>query len=336
VAAIDIKRIRSTPTQNVGDIIGNRYQIRGLLGQGGMARVFLALDRATSLPVALKVLDLKHLKEPRARARFILEAKAVAKAVHPNIVKVLDVGLHTDGGPFLVMEFLFGESLGEWLRRNRVMSPEIGIPFATQIASGIAAAHREGIIHRDVKPDNIFLIGEKGHPHEIKLVDFGLAKLAEHPGMTQAGVAVGTVEYMAPEQVVSDPADPRTDVYGLGVVLYRMFTGRLPFTGNDDLELLGHHLASDPDPPALGSAYPGPWLEAVILKTLRKRPENRYPSMDLLAEDLAKLAAPLRPGAYLNAVRPIELPDVYSPKSVFAATASNFLYMKVGKTPPAG
>lgn len=339
VKSLDIKRIRSKPAPQVGQIIGGRYQIRGLIGCGAMAQVFLAQDRTTGAPVALKLLESKHLKEPRVRARFILEAKAVAKVSHPNIVTLLDVGLHEDSAPFLVMEFLFGESLGDFLRRERVLPTSIGLPFAAQLATALVAAHREGIVHRDIKPDNVFLIGEKGAPYTVKLVDFGLAKLLEHAGMTQAGIAVGTVEYMAPEQAVSDGADARTDVYGLGVLLYRAFTGRLPFTCQSDVETLAHQLIVAPERPGLGPGNPGAALEAVILRALRKRPENRYPTMEEMAEDLAKIAA--TPGARLalNASRPLADPsDTYTPRSPFSITATRFLCMKLGKSvpPPAG
>lgn len=332
VGAIDIKRVRSKPTEHTGEIFGERYQIRGLLGKGAMARVYLAHDKNTGAPVAVKVLESKHLKEPRSRARFILEAKAAAKVSHPHIIEVLDVGLDEAGAPYIVMDFLFGESLGEWLRRERVMSAALGLPFLMQIASGLGAAHREGIIHRDVKPDNVFLLGEKGAPYEIKLVDFGFAKLAEHAGVTAAGVTVGTVQYMAPEQTVSDPADARTDVYGLGMLMYRMFTGRLPFKANDDPSMLAHQLLSEPAPPGLGGGHPEAGIEAIILKAIRKRPENRYPSMEALHEDLARLA---RPGAALTASQPVTQPDQYVPKTAFAKTASRFLHTKIGKTPPA-
>jgi serine/threonine protein kinase len=336
VGGLDIKRIRSKPTEHAGEIIGDRYQVRGLIGRGATAQVFLAQDRTTGAPVAVKVLEAKHLKEPRARARFILEAKVVAKVSHPSVIQVFDIGLRADGAPYLVMEFLFGESLGEWLRRDRLMTIELGLPFARQIALGLAAAHREGIVHRDIKPDNVFLVGEKGEPYAIKLVDFGFAKLAEQKGVTQAGVAIGTVDYMAPEQTVSDAADPRTDIYGFGMLMYRMFTGRMPFAAQNDPEMLAHQLFTEPAPPALGPSYPGPGLEAVILRALRKRPENRYPTMEVLIEDLTRLSAPPRRGESLAAARPIELPDEYTPKSPFSLAASQFLQARLGKTSPAG
>jgi len=331
VAALDIKRIKSQPTEHAGQLIGERYQIRGMIGRGAMARVYLCQDRNTGTPVAVKIMESKHLREPRSRARFILEAKAAAKVSHPSIIEVSDVGLDESGAPFIVMEFLFGESLGAWLRRERVMTPELGLPFVTAIASGLSAAHREGIIHRDVKPDNVFLLGEKGSAYAIKILDFGFAKLAEHSGVTQAGMTVGTVQYMAPEQAVSDPSDARTDVYGLGMLMYRMFSGQLPFKGKDDAEMLAHQLLSAPAPPGLGGRA-GAALEAVILKAVRKNPENRYPSMDAMLADLGRLS---QPSAALAASKPIREPDIYTPKSAFGMTASRFLHTVLGKTPPA-
>jgi len=343
VDAIDIKRIRSQPTEHAGQIIGDRYQIRGFIGRGAMAQVYLAQDRTTRSAVAVKVMESKHLKQARARARFILEAKAAAKIHHPSIIEVLDVGLEESGAPYIVMEFLFGESLGEYLRRERMMPPALGLPFVTQIAGGLAAAHRAGIIHRDVKPDNVFLLGEKGSPYTIKLLDFGFAKLAEHSGMTQTGMTVGTVQYMAPEQAVSDPSDARTDVYGLGMMMYRMFAGNLPFKGQDEAEMLAHQLLTQPAPPGLGGGRAGAALEAVILKAIRKNPENRYQSMDAMLADLRRLSPESERRGAGNAIidaslaawQPMPQPDIYKTTSPFAITASRFLHTKLGKTPPA-
>ena len=326
----DIKRLRSKPTEAVGLTIGNRYQVRGLLGKGAMAEVFLAQDRTTGEPVAVKILNARHLKEPSKRARFLLEATAGAKIVHENVLKVLDVGLRDDGAPYLVIEYLFGEPLVDWIRRERVMPPELGLPLARQLAAGLAAAHRVGVIHRDIKPANIFLLGEKGAPYAAKVVDFGFAKLAELSGLTQAGVAVGTIEYMAPEQAVNEMADARTDIYGLGVVMYRMFSGRLPFSMKDDAQLLAHHLLSPPPPPALGDAWIAPRLEAVILKALRKRPELRYASMEALIADLDRIATP----GPLAALEPLRCADVYAPLTPFAITTARYFYKLLGKSPP--
>jgi serine/threonine-protein kinase len=327
----DIRRIRSKPTEHVGLMIGGRYQVRGLLGKGGMAEVFLAQDKTTGEPVAVKIMNSRHLKDPMKKARFMLEATAGAKVVHENLLTVLDVGLRDDGAPYLVMEYLFGESLGDWLARERAMPPAQGIPLVRQIASGLAVAHREGVIHRDIKPGNIFLLGEKGSPYCAKVVDFGFARLTEMKGLTQAGMAVGTIEYMAPEQAVGDAPEPRTDMYGVGVLMYRMFSGRIPFSMRDDAELLAHHLIEPPPRPALPPDPLSPRLEAVILKAMRKRPENRYASMASLIADLDRIA---QPGSPLLALSPPEASDVYVPQSAFAANTARYFYRLLQKEGP--
>src|SRR5262249_11507306 len=154
------------------------------------------------------------------------------------------------GSPYLVLEFLFGESLGDLLRRDQVLDADIALPILGQTASGLAAAHEAGIVHRDVKPGNLYLLGEPGDPYAVEILDFGLAKLSASSTLTAAGVAVGTIEYMAPEQAVSDTADARSDIYGLGVVMYRMFTGALPFQGKEEGEILAQQLLAQPPPPS--------------------------------------------------------------------------------------
>jgi serine/threonine-protein kinase len=328
-----IDLFRCKPTRQKGTVLGGRYEVRGYLGKGAMARVYLAEDRTTRRPVAIKVLEATHIRTARTRERFLREAKAAALIGHPNIVTVLDTGQRDDGAPYLVMEFLFGESLGDMLRRERRMDADIALPVLRHAASGLAAAHRAGIIHRDVKPDNIFLVGEPGDPYAVKVLDFGLAKMHEQTGLTVTGVAVGTVEYMAPEQVVSDRPDARTDVYGLGVVMFRTFTGELPFPRSDDTDLLAMQLITPPPRPSERHAGVDPAAEAVILKAIRKRPENRYPSMDALIEDLERLSGDRR--GRLAAMDPLAAPDdVYVPRGVFAKNATNYFYRKLGKVAP--
>jgi serine/threonine-protein kinase len=328
-----IDQFRCRPTRQKGAVLGDRYEVCGYLGKGAMARVYLAEDRQSRRPVAIKVLEAAHIRTTRTRERFLREAKAAAMIGHPNIVKVLDTGQRDDGAPFLVMEFLFGESLGDMLRRERRMSADIALPVLRHAASGLAAAHRTGIVHRDVKPDNIFLVGEPGDPYAVKVLDFGLAKMHEQSGLTVTGVAVGTVEYMAPEQVVSDLPDARTDVYGLGVVMYRTFTGELPFPRSDDSNLLAMQLVSPPPRPSERQADVRPAVEAVILKAIRKRPENRYPSMDALIEDLERLAGDRR--GRLAALDPLTASDdVYVPRNAFAKNATAYFYKKLGKIAP--
>ena len=329
--AIDIKRIRSQPTERAGEVIADRYQVRGLLGKGSMAQVFLALDKQTNEPVALKLLDAVMVKRPDLRARFLLEAKAAAQITHPGIVRILDVGVREDGAPWMASEYLFGESLGEWLRRERVMAPQRAIAVLRSVALALGAAHHAGVIHRDVKPDNILLLGERNDFHDAKIVDFGFARLVGEKGMTQAGVAVGTITYMAPEQAVSDAPDARTDVYALGMMMFRMLSGKLPFQAKTEPETLAHQLITPAPSPALGNTGLAPGLEAIILRALRKRPDNRYPSMELFVEDLDRVAAGHPPRI---ALQPLNTPDVYSPVTPFAITAARFLYKKLGLTPP--
>src|SRR5262249_7413921 len=155
-------------------------------------------------PVALKVFDIHQIRHRRAKARFILEAQSAAKVAHPNVIEVFDVGLHSNGVPYIAMELLVGESLGDHLRREERMAPEAALPHLPRAVAALAAAHRAGVVHRDVKPDNVFLIGERGAAHTTKVLDFGLARNSDYAGLTARGVMVGTADYMAPEQITCD------------------------------------------------------------------------------------------------------------------------------------
>jgi serine/threonine-protein kinase len=331
VEGIDVKRIRAKPTEAQGTVVGGRYQVRGLIGRGAMAQVFLALDQRTNQPVALKVMGAKHLGDKRLVARFLQEAKAAADVTHRGIVEMLDVGLAEDGSPYLVMELLFGESLGDWLRREKTMTPDRGLPLLRQVAEALATVHRAGIVHRDVKPDNVFLQGERGDPHTAKLLDFGYAKLGQQQNaLTAVGVTVGTVEYMSPEQATGDTVDARVDVYGLGVLMYRTFAGRLPFPGTEAGEMLARHLVEEAPPLTLTGTPLGSGLGAIVAKALRKHPDNRYASVDALIDDLVRLES----GQSLAARLPPAVDDVYVPRGAFAQQAVTFLYKKLGKEPP--
>jgi serine/threonine-protein kinase len=327
-----LESLRPRPTELRGALLGGRYEVRGFIGKGAMARVYLAEDKDTGDPVAVKVLDGVHARGAQARERFFREARAAARIGHPNIVQILDVGQREDGAPYLVLEFLFGESLGDFLRREQVMEAEIALPVLIQAAAGLAAAHDAGIVHRDVKPDNVFLVGEPGDPYAVKILDFGLAKLESQSGLTAAGIAVGTIEYMAPEQVVSDAPDARTDVYGLGVVMYRVFTGQLPFSAEDDAELLAQQLVLAPPSPSRRRAGVAPGVEAVTLKAMRKDPEHRYASMPAFMADLERLLGD-RAGA-LEAASSAGHVDVYEPKTTFARNVGRFLYRKLAMEAP--
>lgn len=319
---VDARRlslVRCEPWPDAGLVFGERYRAIGLLGQGAVAEVVLAEDLQTGEPVAVKVLHGKLQRDRDMRTRFLREATASERIGHPNIVHILDSGERRDGTVYLVLEFLFGESLGELLRREGRVDAELVLPIAHQIADALAAAHEAGIVHRDVKPDNVYLLGAKGDPYAVKLLDFGFAKLVES-GLTAVGTTLGTPPYMAPEQILTDPVGPAVDVYALGVLLYRALTGVLPFAHKNDLEVLAHHLFATPAP--LGSHVSGldPGTERVVLRALRKRPENRYPSMRVLLEDLERLLGD-RSGALFAAQPLVAMPDEYEPRGPLGRTA---------------
>jgi serine/threonine-protein kinase len=319
----EIDFLRSRPTSQRGAILEGRYEVRGLIGKGGMARVYLAHDTVGKRPVAVKILNRDVAADRVARERFLREIEVAASIGHPNVVEVLDAGERPDGAPFIVLEFLHGESLGDLLRRDAAVEEAFLVPMMARAAAGLAAAHKAGIVHRDVKPDNLVLVGERGAPYSLKVVDFGMAKLQESGKLSQAGMTLGTLSYIAPEQAIGDPVDARTDVYGLGVVMYRALTGRLPFEPPDDALLVAHHLFVPPRRPAILKPGVDPRFEAVILTALRKRPENRYPSMSLLLEDLERIL-----GRREGDVAPGPLratPDRYQPVSPMAREAARVL-----------
>jgi eukaryotic-like serine/threonine-protein kinase len=326
-----IELLSSKHSRETGALLGDRYHVRGFIGKGGMARVYLAEDLKTSEPVAVKILEGAAAHNSIARERFVREAKAAAMIGHPNVVETRDVGQKKDGVPFIVMEYLYGESLGQYLTRAGSMTPDLALPVIEQVASALSAAHATPILHRDVKPDNIFLVGEPGEPYAVKVVDFGLAKLREG-ALTADGTVVGTVQYMAPEQTVTDPADARTDIYGLGAVAFKMFTGRIPFSGRTSEEILARQFL-EPAPELL-EILPGidRRISALVRKALRKHPANRYASMKELVDDLGHILEDDR--APLVADRADVCEDAYVPRSPFAQTVAKVYrrILKLGET----
>jgi serine/threonine-protein kinase len=325
--ALEVARTIARPSKIAGTLFGERYRVLGFVGKGAMARVYLAEDERTHQPVAVKVLEIQHNKSPRTRARFIQEAQAAATIWHRHIVDVLDVALQPDGTPYLVLELLFGESLGQLLRREKILARELALQVFRATAEGLAAAHAVSIIHRDVKPDNVFLVGPQGEPHGLKVLDFGFAKLLASPtGITVGGVAVGTVDYMAPEQTVSDLPDARTDVYGLGILMFRALAGHVPFESSENADTLAAQLLRAPT-----REIPDPDLDRIVRKALKKRPEHRYASMRALIEDIDRALA-FEP---VLAQPDADEPDIYVPQTKFAQNAAQFLYKRLGKVPPA-
>ncbi|HEX2388448.1 MAG TPA: protein kinase [Solirubrobacterales bacterium] len=266
-----------------GSTIANRYMLGDRLGSGGMSTVYQATDRVLERTVAVKVLA-EHLSDDeKFVARFRREALAVAKLVHPNIVQVYDTGVDA-GRHFIVMEYVEGRSGAQLLQRDGALEPATAVEIAAQACAGLEYAHRMGIIHRDVKPGNLMVIGgPAGGPPEmtVKLADFGIARAAEQTRLTQVGSVVGTAAYLSPEQSRGEEATPISDVYSLGVVTYQLLTARLPYEGNSLAELAIRRENERPLPPTSYEKNIPEGLSQAVLRALENEPEDRY--VDALA-----------------------------------------------------
>ena len=259
----------------VRDVVAGRYELEEMVGSGGMSSVFRARDRVLERTVALKVLHRQLADDDEYVERFRREAQMVAGLLHHNIVTVIDRGAD-DGRPFIVFEYVGGQNLKQLVEREGPLPLERALDLSIQIARGLAFAHENGYIHRDVKPQNVLLNGNG----EAKVTDFGIARsLDVHGGVTQTGTVLGTSEYIAPEQAQGQHVDERTDVYSLGILVYELLTGELPFAGENFVAVAMQHInetaprVSDkrPDVPAR--------LDAAVARALAKRPEDRFASM---------------------------------------------------------
>lgn len=267
-------------------VFNGRYELHRRIARGGMADVFLARDQLLDRPVAVKVLFPEFATDPSFVERFRREAQSAANLNHPNIVSVYDWG-QEQGTYFIVMEYIDGRSLADILRSEGPLHPQRAAEVASDIAAALGFAHRNGVVHRDVKPGNV-LISPTG---QVKVADFGIARaLGADPesNLTQAGSVMGTATYFAPEQAQGLPLDPRSDLYSLGVVLYEMVTGRPPFSGESPVAIAYKHVQERPAPPRHLNTNVPTDLEAVILKLLAKNPQARYPSAEDLRADLRR------------------------------------------------
>jgi len=270
-----------------GGTLSGRYETGEKLGTGGMSNVYKATDRILERTVAVKVLA-EHLSDDeRFVARFRREALAVAKLIHPNIVQVYDTGVD-EGRHYIVMEYVEGRSGAQILQRHGPVEPEIAAEIGIQACAGLDYAHRRGIIHRDVKPGNLMIVGGPvgGGEMVVKLTDFGIARAIEQTRITQVGSVVGTAAYLAPEQVRGEEATPATDVYALGVVLYQFLTGRLPYEGSSLAELAVRQQNEKPLPPDTYNSEVPATLGAAVLRALEGDPNRRYASADELSAGL--------------------------------------------------
>jgi serine/threonine protein kinase len=267
--------------------LSGRYETNEKLGTGGMSNVYKATDRILERTVAVKILA-EHLSDDeRFVARFRREALAVAKLIHPNIVQVYDTGVDEDRH-YIVMEYVEGRSGAQILQRSGAVEPEVAAEIGVQACAGLDYAHRRGIIHRDVKPGNLMIVGGPigGGEMIVKLTDFGIARAIEQTRITQVGSVVGTAAYLAPEQVRGEEATPATDVYALGVVLYQFLTGRLPYEGSSLAELAVRQQNEKPLPPDTYNSEVPETLGGAVLRALEGDPNRRYASADELAAGL--------------------------------------------------
>ncbi|MDW7981240.1 MAG: protein kinase [Thermomicrobium sp.] len=286
-------------------ILNARYRLDEPIGEGGMAVVYRGYDLVLGRPVAIKVLRGQFAADASFLRRFEREAQAAARLSHPNIVSVYDVG-RDDGLPYIVMEYVPGKTLKRLILERAPFPLEEAVQIVRQVAAALDFAHHHGLVHRDIKPQNI-LVDERGF---VKVTDFGIAKGLSDVSLTEAGFGMGTVHYVSPEQARGEPATPASDIYALGVVLYEMLTGRLPFEADSPIGLAMKHVHEPPPPPRQFNPTLPPPVEAIVLRALAKDPRQRFPTASALAQALthwpqdapAGMAAASRPAG--PAVRP--------------------------------
>jgi len=276
----------------VGDLLAGRFELEELVGSGGMSSVYRAHDRVLDRRVAVKVLHRHYSGDDEYVQRFLREARTVASLSHPNVVTVIDRGEH-DGQQFIVFELIDGDNLKRLIERNGPAPVERALELAIQIARGLEAAHERGLVHRDVKPQNVLLNGDG----RAKVTDFGIAREIDvQQGMTQTGTVLGTSDYISPEQAQGRHVDEHTDVYSLGVVLYELLTGELPFTGENFVAVAMGHI-NDPAPSVLElrPAVP-PRIAAAVARALEKDPRARWATMAAFRGELEAILREIRGG----------------------------------------
>jgi TolB-like protein/thioredoxin-like negative regulator of GroEL/predicted Ser/Thr protein kinase len=304
-----------------GTTLAGKYRIIEPIGRGGMGVVYKAEDIKLERFVALKFLPAELIAVPEARERFVREAKAAAALSHPHICTVHEIN-EEEKEPFIVMEYVEGQSLKEKIRKGALDQAE-ALDIAIQVAEGLDEAHKKGIVHRDIKPGNI-MVADTGM---AKVMDFGLAKVFGASLITQEAKTMGTVAYMSPEQAKGVPVDQRTDVWSLGVVLYEMITGQLPFKGEHEQSLIHSILNTDPIPPGKIRKDLQKGLESIVLKALAKNPNSRYQGMGEALEDLKAVAGGLKP---MRAKTGLFRGKVFGIRKIYASAGLAFVIVLAG------
>ncbi len=268
----------------IGQILDDRYRIVDLLGEGGMGTVYLAEHTEIGKLVAVKILHLVYSRLPDLLERFRQEARAASRIGHPHIVDVTDSGTTKDGAAYFVMEYLDGVELGSVIEQEGALDIRRSLRIGSQICRALAAAHDASIVHRDLKPENVFLTVREGLADFVKVLDFGIAKSTEaeearEKRLTHPGMAMGTPEYMAPEQAAGKPADGRSDIYAVGALLYEMLTGTAPYRGANFMEILSKKANEEPSPPRTIRPEMTPEIESLVIRTMSRDPDKRPSSM---------------------------------------------------------
>ena len=285
---------RSDPL--IGVVLDGRYRVDALIATGGMSAVYRGLDLRLDRPVACKVMDSRYAGDQQFLARFQREARAVARLKDPGLVAVYDQGLgdqgstnHRGGLPYLVMELIDGGTLRELLRERGPMPPHAVAAVLSPILGGLAAAHRAGLVHRDVKPENV-LISDDG---EVKIADFGLVRAVAEAKITSTSVILGTAAYLSPEQVRTGDAGPGSDVYGVGILAYELLTGVAPFTGDSALSVAYQRLDRDVPPPSAAITGVPTQFDELVSRATRRDPADRYHDAAAMGADLHRIVGEL-------------------------------------------
>jgi eukaryotic-like serine/threonine-protein kinase len=302
VCPVDGENLDRLQDPLLGRTIAGRYLIEDKIGGGGMGVVYRASHQVIGRDVAIKFLHERYMRDATSRKRFLGEARAANQINHENIIDITDFGETEDGLVYLVMEYLNGRSLDQEISQ-RPLATARALRIAIQIASGLARAHELDVIHRDVKPANVFLIRKRGDNDMVKLLDFGVARFERELRITDKGTLLGTAEYIAPEQLRNGEVGPQTDLYALGCVLFEMLVGDTPFSGNMTEVLVKQMRDAPPTPSSKNPAVPK-GLDALVLKMLSKEPERRHRDAYHLVEELR---------AQLEHIQPAEPAPVYEP-----------------------
>ncbi|OKJ66953.1 protein kinase domain-containing protein [Streptomyces sp. CB02261] len=314
-----------------GSVAGGRYQLRDLLGEGGMASVYLAYDSALDRQVAIKTLHTELGREQSFRERFRREAQAVAKLSHTNIVSVFDTGEDTlDGAvmPYIVMEYVEGQPLGSVLasdiRQYGAMPADKALQVTADVLAALEVSHEMGLVHRDIKPGNV-MTTKRG---VVKVMDFGIARAMQSgvTSMTQTGMVVGTPQYLSPEQALGRAVDARSDLYSVGIMLFQLLTGRLPFDADSPLAIAYAHVQEEPVAPSTVNRAVTPAMDALVARALRKNPNERFPSAAAMRDECLRVLGAGQTGA------PV-IVQGGGPVSSGAGVGSA-VFPPVGQTPP--